>query len=137
MLFRTLADVIALVHLLMIGFLVLGAGLAWRRPWLLAPHAGLLTAVAAVNLSGSDCPLTVLEKELRQHGGEQAYAGGFLEHYVVTPLHPAGITPAVDLLIQALVVLPAAGFAVAWALRLRRHGGLRPVDARPSGHLAP
>ncbi len=104
--YRLLADLTAAVHLATIVFLIVGGPLALLRRRLLLPHVAVLAAVGAVNLTGSDCPLTVWEQQLQARGGQQPYSGGFIEHYLVEPVHPAGITPAVELLIYALALVP-------------------------------
>jgi hypothetical protein len=38
------------------------------------------------------CPLTPIEQELRRLAGEGGYAGGFIEHYLVPIIYPAGYT---------------------------------------------
>ena len=38
------------------------------------------------------CPLTLQENRLRQLGGEAGYAGGFVKHYLVPVIYPAGLT---------------------------------------------
>jgi hypothetical protein len=101
-----LADLVAVVHLSAVLFLLSGALLALRRPRLLLPHLLVAGAILAVNLAGAACPLTELEVWLRGQAGEPAYGGGFIEHYLIEPWHPAGITPAVSVGIYAVAVVP-------------------------------
>jgi Protein of Unknown function (DUF2784) len=100
-----LAGLVAVVHLCAVAFVLVGGLLAWRWPGLVAAHVPVFLAVAGVNLAGLDCPLTVLEKHLRALGGEQPYAGGFIEHYLVQPFYPPGLPPggSTALLVVALV----------------------------------
>jgi hypothetical protein len=45
-----------------------------------------------IELTGAICPLTPLENHLRNLAGEAGYSGGFVEHYVLPVLYPAGLT---------------------------------------------
>jgi hypothetical protein len=83
-----LADIVVVVHLLIILFIVaglplvyLGAALrwAWVRNWRWRMlHLGAILFVAAESLWGITCPLTVWEDTLR--GGRTA--GGFIERWI-------------------------------------------------------
>jgi len=104
---------VAFGHGVLVAFVIVGGLLAVRHRWVLLPHACATLAVLAVNVAGQPCPLTLLELRLRADAGIPAYPGGFIEHYLVAPLHSGGITPAVRLLIYAAVVLPnVAAYAV-------------------------
>ena len=81
-----LAGGVALLHGAVVLFMLTGALLAVRRPWLLAVHVPVALAVLAVNLAGADCPLTTLELALRAQAGAPAYRGGFLAHHLFGPL---------------------------------------------------
>lgn len=70
-----LADIIALIHLgyvvfVMLGFLLIVAGIIvrWRwirTPWFRILHLAAIIAVASEAILGLHCPLTVLEFRLR------------------------------------------------------------------------
>ena len=81
-----LAGVVAVLHGAAVLFMLTGALVAVRRPWLLVVHAPVALAILAVNLAGADCPLTTLELELRERAGAPAYGDGFLGHHVFQPL---------------------------------------------------
>ena len=73
-----------------------------------------------IELSGGLCPLTPLENRLRIAAGEAGYAGGFIEHYLIPLIYPAGLTPAIQLWLGAIVVLVNAA-VYAWLVgRWRR-----------------
>lgn len=116
-----LADAIALTHLLLIGVMLVGGLVAWRWPRVLWLHIPCATTILAINLLGADCPLTTIELALRTGGGQSAYAGGFIEHYLIEPWHPAGITTTVRQLIYGAAIVPNV-IAYAWLLvrRFRR-----------------
>ena len=117
-----LAGAVAVLHGAAVLFMLTGALLAVRRPRLLAVHAPVALAILAVNLAGADCPLTTLERRLRERAGEPAYAGGFLDHYVFSPLGldeaATGTQLGIYLLAAGLNAL-GYGFVVARALRRR------------------
>src|SRR3954452_14093810 len=105
MLYRLAADLVIVLHLATIVFGVTGSFLAWRWRRVMWPHLTVLGLILLVNVTGSDCPLTDWEKSLMGHRGEQPLPGGFNEHYHVKPIHPAGITPTVDLVIYLIAIL--------------------------------
>ena len=75
---------------------------------------------AWVEVTATICPLTPLENALRRRAGEAGYPGGFVEHYVLPLLYPAGLTPGVQAWLGAFVVaLNAVIYAFA-ILRWRR-----------------
>ena len=104
--YRFLAETVVFAHLAFVLFVVLGGLLAlkWRRiAWAHVPAA--LWGVV-VELSGWACPLTPLEGWLRTKAGDETYAGGFVEHYIVPVLYPARLTRSLQcaLGVAALVV---------------------------------
>jgi hypothetical protein len=50
------------------------------------------------------CPLTPLEQRLRVAAGEAGYSGGFIEHYVLPILYPAGLTPQIQIALGLFVL---------------------------------
>jgi hypothetical protein len=46
----------------------------------------------SVETRGDICPLTPQENRLRQLGGDAGYAGGFVKHYLLPVIYPAGLT---------------------------------------------
>lgn len=96
------------MHLLFIAFIVVGGPLARRMPSILKWHLGAIGAALAINLTGSDCPLTVWEKHFLRLAGEEPYESGFISHYLVEPIHPAGIDGRVNLILLAAWLIPTA-----------------------------
>lgn len=120
------ADLVAGIHLAAVFFLLTGGLLAWRWPRLRLVHLPLAVGILVVNLVGADCPLTTLELHLRHAAAEPGYSGGFVDHYLVRPFHPAGVTPTAGLLLYALAILPNV---LAYGLPPGRHA----AGARPPG----
>jgi hypothetical protein len=94
MFYRALADLVLVFHLAFIVFVVLGGllTLRWRR----IPLVHLPTVIWGVfiELSGGLCPLTPLENMLRRAAGTSGYSGGFIEHYLIPVIYPAGLSHA-------------------------------------------
>lgn len=105
MVYRALADLVVVTHLAFIVFVMLGGLLALR--FRLAPLAHLPAVLwgVYVELSGSLCPLTPLENTLRREAGASGYDGGFVEHYLVPILYPAGLTESLQVVLAAAVIL--------------------------------
>ncbi|WP_460134716.1 DUF2784 domain-containing protein [Pseudomonas sp. S1_E04] len=105
MLYRLAADSLVLFHLGFILFVVFGGLLALKwRPlvWLHLPAASWGVAVEVFHLP---CPLTRWENLFRQLAGQEGYGGGFIEHYILTLIYPAGLTPNIQWGLGAVVLL--------------------------------
>lgn len=88
------ADLVLAVHFGFILFVVFGAALLVRWPGLVWLHGPALAWGLWIELSGSICPLTPIENDLRAAAGQQGYAGGFIENYLLPVIYPAGLTRA-------------------------------------------
>ena len=88
MLYRVLADAVVFVHLRFILFVATGALLAWRWPGLVCAHLPALVWGAGTVTLGFACPLTSLEKGLRDRAGGDSYEGGFVDHYIEDVVYP-------------------------------------------------
>lgn len=122
MVYRTLADLVLVLHLLFIVFAAAGGLLALRWRWAPALHLPAVLWGVAVELLGLVCPLTPLENRLRQAAGAAGYSGGFLEQYLLPVVYPGGLSPTMHVALAGLLV--AANllvYALVWR-RLRRHG---------------
>ena len=120
MAYRLLADATALVHLGFIFFVVVGGFFVLRWPGLRWVHLPAALWGAAIEFTGWPCPLTPLEKRLRMLGGEAAYEGGFIAHYLMPLIYPPGLTPRLQVLL-GLAVLAVNGSIYALVhRRLRR-----------------
>ena len=67
------------------------------------------------------CPLTPLEVSLRQQAGQQGYAGGFIEHYVLGLIYPEGITRTTQIVLAMLLIVGNIIVYTLWARRRRRN----------------
>jgi len=117
-----LADAIVVSHALFVVFAVAGGLLVAWKPIIAVAHLPAALWAAWVELSGSLCPLTPLENAWRRAAGEAGYSGGFVDHYVMPALYPAGLTPRIQLgLGIAVIVINAVFYSIAWR-RMRRNG---------------
>lgn len=109
MVYRLLADLVVVLHLLFILFGLFGGLLGLWRKWAVFLHLPAAVWIALIEFTGWICPLTPLENRLRIAGGTEGYHGGFVEHYLLPIIYPAGLTP----LIQLILGLAAIGVNVA------------------------
>jgi hypothetical protein len=119
MVYRILADIVALAHFAFVVFVLFGGLLALRWHWVPWVHLPAALWGAMVEVFGWYCPLTPLENALRRAAGAQDYAGGFLEHYLLPLLYPTTLTRGGQIVLGALVVaINLAIYAWVWhALR--------------------
>jgi hypothetical protein len=112
---RLLADAVVVVHLLFIVFVLAGGALVLRWPRIAWLHLPAVAWAAYVEFTGTICPLTPLENALRRRAGAAGYDSGFIEHYVIPVIYPAGLTASTQVVIGALVVtLNVLFYAVIW-----------------------
>ena len=125
--YRLLADAVVVIHFGFVLFVVLGGLLVlrWKRAaWVHLPCAAW---GALIEFGGWICPLTPLEQNLRALGREPGYTGGFVEHYIVSLMYPAGLTRWMQILIGLFVI--AVNAFVYW----RAFGRHRRREARTAG----
>lgn len=123
MFYRLAADAVVIFHLAFIVFVLAGGLLILRWKWLALIHMPAMIWGAMVEFLHLYCPLTPLENRLRAMAGEQGYAGGFVEHYIVALIYPTGLTPRVQLWLGSVVVLVNVlvyGLVAARSLKARR-----------------
>jgi Protein of Unknown function (DUF2784) len=101
---RLLADLVVGLHFLFVLFVVLGGLLALRWPRVMWLHLPAAVWGALIELGGWICPLTPLEKSLRERAGAAGYEGGFIEHYLIPVLYPGALTREIQLGLGAGVI---------------------------------
>ena len=120
MLYGLAADAVVAFHFVFVIFVVLGGLLVWRWPRVAWVHLPCAVWGALVEVTGIICPLTPFEKWLRVQAGVAAYRGGFIGHYILPILYPAGLTRGVQLVLAVFVVaLNLAVYAGLWRARRR------------------
>ena len=123
MLYRMLADLVVVTHVVFIAFVAVGSLLVWKWPRLLWSHLAVVAWAAAIVAVGFTCPLTPLEKHLREQAGQPSYDGGFIDHYLEGVIYPGRFTTLARLLVGSLIVV---GYAV---LLTRGRRNRRPSSA--------
>lgn len=123
MAYRILADMVVGVHALFVAFVLLGGLLALRWPWVAAAHLPAAVWGTLIEFRGWVCPLTPLEQSLRASAGQAGYEGGFIEHYLLPVLYPAGLTRSVQVVLGSVVI--AVNLVVYGMLLWRRMGRAR------------
>ncbi|HTY49010.1 MAG TPA: DUF2784 domain-containing protein [Steroidobacteraceae bacterium] len=116
MIYRVGAEVVLVLHFAFIAFVVSGAALAARWPWMAAAHLPAAAWGCFVELTGMICPLTYAENYLWRRAGDSGYAQGFIEHYLLPVIYPEGLTRRIQLALAAAVVLINA-LIYGWLLR--------------------
>ncbi len=122
MLYRLAADALVLVHFAFIVFVVLGGFLTWRWRRLAWLHIPAVAWGALIEFMGWICPLTPLEVSLRRMAGGAGYEGGFIAHYILPIIYPAGLTPTIQVMLGVLLVLLNG---VAYFVYFKRRNRLR------------
>jgi hypothetical protein len=105
MIYHGLADLVVVFHLGFVLFVCVGGLLALRWPRVLWVHLPAALWGVWVELSSTVCPLTPLENHLRRLGGEAGYSGGFIAHYILPVLYPAGLSRPVQIVLGIFVGL--------------------------------
>ncbi|AHG65676.1 DUF2784 domain-containing protein [Advenella mimigardefordensis] len=127
MIYRVLADLVLVLHFAFILFAIFGGLLVLQRLRIIWLHLPALVWGATIVGLGAICPLTPLENTLRTMAGQQAYAGSFLEHYLLMAIYPPGLTREVQVLLAAgLVMLNVIIYFLVW----RRYGGQQRGDRK-------
>jgi hypothetical protein len=122
-----LADMVAVVHGAAVVLMLTGAVIALWRPRVLWVHLPVSLAILAVNRAGAPCPLTELELWLRAEAGGAAYEGGYLGHYVFSPVGLDAASPSVQAGVYTAAIVPNAVALALLAVRARRRPGRAPA----------
>ncbi|MFJ1341280.1 DUF2784 domain-containing protein [Pseudomonas caricapapayae] len=105
MLYRLSADGLVLFHLLFIVFVLFGGLLVLKWRGIVWWHVPAMCWGIAVEFLHLYCPLTDWENSLRQAAGQAGYEGGFIEHYILPIIYPAGLTAGTQVVLGSIVVL--------------------------------
>ena len=119
MLTRIAADAVLVFHLAFIAFVVGGALLAFRIPWIPWLHLPAAAWGTWVEIAGRICPLTTLENHLRIRAGLEGYQDSFVEHYLIPVIYPSGLTRSMQLVLASVVIVTNV-VLYAWLLHRRR-----------------
>jgi len=109
---RITADIIVLAHLGFIVFVALGGFFVIKWPKMAFLHIPCAAWGILILFGGWICPLTDAEVYFRQLAGQAGYGGGFIDHYVMPLIYPAGLTRAMQVALGVIIL--AVNF---WAYR--------------------
>lgn len=109
------------LHLLFIVWVMFGALVTRRRPFLRWLHLGSLVWGTLVEILPCTCPLTPAENWLRIRAGVGSYRGGFLLHYLDVLVYP-DVPPSLLVLCAVVVCLFNLGVYAVRFLRRRVAG---------------
>lgn len=120
--YRYLADAVVVVHFIFVLFVFFGGALLFRRKWTAWLHLPAALWGTAIEFTGWICPLTPLENRLRALSGADGYETGFVAHYIMPVLYPAGLTREIQLVLGGLVLAVNVGFygSAWWYYRKKR-----------------
>ena len=112
MLYKLAALAVALFHLSFILFVMFGGLLVLKWPRLMWIHIPCAVWGMLVEFTGWFCPLTNWEKHFLHMAGGAGYTGGFIEHYIMPLIYPAGLTRGIQVVLGLLVLVVNAGVYV-------------------------
>ena len=102
--FSFAADLIVVLHLGFILFAVVGALLVLKWRWVLFLHIPAAAWATLIEFQGWLCPLTPLENSLRAAAGQTGYGEGFIAHYLLPIIYPAGLTREIQITLGIFVI---------------------------------
>ena len=115
-----MVNAVLIVHAAFILFVVAGGLLALRWPRIVWLHLPAVAWGAAVEWMGWICPLTPLENRFRSLAGQSTYEDGFLAYYLFSAIYPVGLTPDIQRLLGAgVVILNVAVYTIVLVRRRR------------------
>lgn len=120
--YQLLADTVLVVHFLFIVFVLTGGLLAFRWPRIAWLHIPATAWGALIEFMGWICPLTPLENHFLRLGNETTYQGDFISRYILPIIYPAGLTPAIQVMLGSIVIFLNGIIYTLVILRIRRRG---------------
>lgn len=105
MFYSIIADSLVVIHFAFIIFVVFGGLLIFKWRWLI--YFQLTAAIWGILIEflGWGCPLTPLENHFRDLAGSADYSEGFIDHYIIPIVYPAGISPVIQFSLGFLVIV--------------------------------
>ena len=123
------ADLLLVFHLGFVCFVVAGGLLVLKWRWLAVLHLPAVAWGALIEFRGWLCPLTPWEQQFRLAAGQAGYHGGFIEHYLLPVLYPAGLDRDMQLIFGSMVIAINTVVYGWLVMRSRKPGRIPP----PSG----
>lgn len=104
MAYNVAATSTALLHLGFILFVLFGGFLVLKWPRMMWLHLPAAVWGVLIEFAGWWCPLTKWENYFLTEAGRAGYSGGFVAHYIMPIIYPAGLTRGMEIAIGALVL---------------------------------
>jgi len=120
MLYHIAADSVVVLHFVFICFVVAGGFIVLKWRWLVLLHLPAVVWGILIEFKGWICPLTPLEIYFRHSAGIAGYSGGFIEHYLIPVIYPAGLTRELQVVFGSLVIIINLILYVWFCLRLKK-----------------
>lgn len=114
------ADLVLAFHFAFALFAVLGGFLVlvdWR---VVLVHVPTVVWSSLVNLASWTCPLTPLEKSLRERAGQRAFEGSWIQNYLDPLVRPLGMPRRMELVAGVSIL---AWNVVVYVIVLQSGGG--------------
>lgn len=105
MTYQFAAAAVALIHLAFIVFVLLGGLLLLKWPRLAWIHVPAAVWGVLIEFFGWWCPLTKWENYFLREAGRAGYDSGFVAHYIMPLIYPAGLTRGTEIAIGILVLI--------------------------------
>jgi hypothetical protein len=105
MTYHVLATATALLHFAFIAFVIFGGLLVLRWPRLMWLHLPAAAWGVLIEFFSWYCPLTKWENHFLREAGRAGYDGGFVAHYIMPVIYPAGLTRGIEIAIGAFVLI--------------------------------
>ena len=99
------AQALALAHFAFIVFVLFGGFLVLKWPKLMWVHLPAAIWGVLIEFAGLWCPLTRWENALLRAAGRAGYDGGFVAHYIMPVIYPAGLTRSIEIVIGVIVLV--------------------------------
>ena len=110
--YHVAATAIALLHLAFILFVIFGGFLVLRWPGMMWLHVPAAVWGVLIEFFGWWCPLTRWENFFLRQAGRAGYADGFVSHYIMPVIYPAGLTRGLEIAIGVFVLVLNAAIYV-------------------------
>lgn len=99
------ADVVLVSHFLFAIFAVLGGFLVLIDRKVMFVHIPTVIWSSVVNLADWTCPLTPLEKNLRERAGQRVYEGSWIQNYLEPLVRPLGMPRRMELVAGVSIIV--------------------------------
>lgn len=105
MIYRVAANLVLLIHFVVVVLAVFGGFGVLLDPRWAWVHVPVVVWSSVVNLAGWTCPLTPLENRLRIAAEGTGYEGGFVQHYLGPVVYPMGMPRRLELFAGVAIAL--------------------------------